>query len=68
MITEMKLKKEFGLEKTLIFYKIGLPIFFFRKNHFFLIDNYNFKTVYTNGTKMRKVNEKNCEKYLYSFL
>lgn len=30
--------------------------------------SYNFKTVYTNGTKMRKVNEKNCEKYLYSFL
>ena len=35
---------------------------------FFVVDNYNFKTVYTNGTKMRKVNEKNCEKYLYSFL
>lgn len=34
----------------------------------FVVDNYNFKTVYTNGTKMRKVNEKNCEKYLYSFL
>lgn len=35
---------------------------------FFVVDNYNFKTVYTNGTKMRKVNEKNYEKYLYSFL
>lgn len=35
---------------------------------FFVVDNYNLKTVYTNGTKMRKVNEKNCEKYLYSFL
>ena len=37
-------------------------------NGYFVVDNYNFKTVYTNGTKMRKVNEKNCEKYLYSFL
>ena len=35
---------------------------------FFVVENYNFKIVYTNDTKMRKVNEKNCEKYLYSFL
>ena len=28
---------------------------------FFVVDNYNFKTVYTNGTKMRKVNEKNVK-------
>lgn len=34
----------------------------------FVVENYNFKIVYTNDTKMRKVNEKNCEKYLYSFL
>lgn len=35
---------------------------------FFVADNYNFKIVYTNDTKIRKVNKKNCEKYLYSFL
>ena len=35
---------------------------------FFVVENYNFKIVYTNDTKMRKVNEKNYEKYLYSFL
>ena len=35
---------------------------------FFVVDNYNFKTVYTNGTKVCELSEKNCEKYLYSFL
>ena len=38
---------------------------FFKKE---ILDNYNFKTVYTNGTKVCKLSEKNCEKYLYSFL